>query len=173
MDNGGSQWSHTGVSATHGGTVWLSSHQNLPQSSPTAGGGGGRPDCGLWRRPDVMAQSESVVESLQCCNTNTAWEFTLLGVGGGTETTSSRQHGEQWAVEPGDVRSLLDDVRACRRITGNPSARFEELFQFLFLPLATIIFLLIFTDKNSKPFPWPWMIIPWPDRSLQIKNLHT
>lgn len=63
----------------------------------------------------------------------------------------------EWSsqVTSGEVRSLVDDVRACRRITGNPSTRFEELFQFLFLPLATIIFLLVFTDKNSnKNFPW-------------------
>lgn len=67
------------------------------------------------------------------------------------DSTGNNERSSQ--VTSGEVRSLVDDVRACRRIRGNPATRFEELFQFLFLSLATFTFLLIFTDKHSKPLP--------------------
>lgn len=106
--------SDTGVSTTHHGTVWLSSH-------PTVWGGG-RPNNGqTWR--------ETVAKSLQRYSGNTA---------GGTEMNFGWRHTEWLSqVRSAEVKSLVDDVNVCRQICGNPSTAFKEPFQFLFFPSAT------------------------------------
>lgn len=113
----------------------------------------------LWPLTAARRDGAQRVSRLHCCNEN------------GVRVQQHRCRGARRRLQlhssPGStadgVRSLVDDVRADRRITGNPSTTLEELFQFLFLPLAaknetaavsvaplTLIFLVIFTDKISK-----------------------